>query len=109
MRFNRAGTHEAWLEVDLGTATRLGRVMIDEAYEDRVRQFAVQYKDGEEWQDLFTGTTIGRNFQRVFRPVNRAPCATENPQGDGRPHDQGISAAATGQVTLRWAVKTLGL
>ena len=39
-----SGTHQAWLEVDLGKTTTFNRVKITEAY-DRVKKFELQYKN----------------------------------------------------------------
>lgn len=64
-----SGTHEAWLEVDLGQPVTIGRVMIDEAYEGRIRRFELQYLNGEKWNTAVTGTTVGRQFTREFQPV----------------------------------------
>ena len=64
-----AGTHEAWLEVDLGQSTSISRVVIDEAYEDRIRKFELQAQQGDDWQTIFAGETVGRNFTRKFPPI----------------------------------------
>jgi alpha-L-fucosidase len=63
------GTHQAWLEVDLGQATQVSRVLIDEAYEGRVSKFELQAKQGDAWQTIFTGETIGRHFTRTFPSI----------------------------------------
>jgi alpha-L-fucosidase len=64
-----AGTQQAWLEVDLGTAVAVGAVKIDEAYAGRVEKFELQYKEGEQWKTIFAGTRLGEDFQRKFPPV----------------------------------------
>ncbi len=63
------GTHQAWLDIDLGRPTRIFRVMIDEALESRIRRFELQAKVGPEWQTIFAGDTVGRNFTRTFPPL----------------------------------------
>ncbi len=65
-----AGTHEAWLEVDLGAPATFDRVAIDEseAYQ-RVSQFELQYKDGDAWKTFHKGTTIGPDWAAKFEPV----------------------------------------
>ncbi|HOW70886.1 MAG TPA: alpha-L-fucosidase [Phycisphaerae bacterium] len=63
-----AGTHSAWLEVDLGEAKTFDRATLREAYE-RVRAFELQYKDGDSWRTFATGTTIGRRCRLKFAPV----------------------------------------
>jgi alpha-L-fucosidase len=64
-----AGTSAAWLEVDLGKEVAFNRVVIDEALEQRVQEFELQYKDGEAWKTILKGTTIGANWEREFEPV----------------------------------------
>ena len=43
--------------------------LIDEAYEGRIGKFQVQCHDGQGWQTVVAGTTVGRNFTKVFSPV----------------------------------------
>jgi alpha-L-fucosidase len=62
------GTKQAWLEVDLGKAMTFSRAKISEAY-DRVRQFELQSKDGDQWQTFARGTTIGHEYVQRFPPV----------------------------------------
>lgn len=64
-----AGTHSAWIEVDLGRAEQISRVVIDEAFEGRVRRFELRYKVGDRWQTIFAGEQIGRDFTRTFPPI----------------------------------------
>jgi len=65
-----AGVKEAWLEVNLGKETTVGRAVIDENGWDRVRKFELQYKYGENWKTFHSGTTIGKNKEITFEPVN---------------------------------------
>jgi len=62
------GVRQAWLEVDLGAPTTFDRAFISEEY-DRVREFELQYRDGDNWRVLARGTTIGKKLSRSFRPV----------------------------------------
>ena len=64
-----AGTSQAWIEVDLGAPTTFNRVLIDEALEKRVQAFTLEYKEGDSWQTLLQGTTIGPIWTRTFEPV----------------------------------------
>lgn len=64
-----AGTHAAWLEVDLGQPTAVGRVMIDEAYEGRIQRFELQCREGDRWKTVLSGETVGRGFTRKFPAV----------------------------------------
>ncbi|MFW6164115.1 MAG: discoidin domain-containing protein [Planctomycetota bacterium] len=64
-----AGTQAAWLEVDLGEPTALGRAVIREAYAGRVRQFELQVKEGEGWRTIARGTTLGEHREVRFPSV----------------------------------------
>jgi hypothetical protein len=52
------GSRSGWLAVDLGTPTPVNRAVIKELGFPRTQQFAVEYKAGDAWQPLVTGTTI---------------------------------------------------
>jgi hypothetical protein len=58
----------AWLDVDLGREELIGRVTIMETY-TRVREFAVERKDGETWKPIVKGARIGRELNLEFPPV----------------------------------------
>ena len=45
------------------------RAMIDEGTWNRVRRFELQYKQGEAWKTLVSGTTLGPKKQLRFSPV----------------------------------------
>lgn len=65
-----AGTHEAWIEVDLGEPKTFSRIAIDEALERRVREFELQALDGGEWKTFYTGKTIGSDWKKELqKPV----------------------------------------
>ena len=65
-----AGTHAAWLEVDLGEPQAIARVMIDEPAEyQRVRAFELQYLDGQTWKTFFRGTTIGPHWSQKLDTI----------------------------------------
>ncbi len=80
-----AGTHQAWLEVDLGQPAAIDAVTIDEAYEGRVRKFELQVEEGGSWKTVLAGTTIGRHFKKSIEAVTarrvrlNIPEATEGP------------------------------
>jgi alpha-L-fucosidase len=63
------GTKQAWIAAEFPRALPIQRVRIEEALEQRVQRFEFQYLDGGQWQTIFTGTMIGRWFQRTFAPV----------------------------------------
>jgi alpha-L-fucosidase len=64
-----AGTHEAWLEVDLGSPQTFDRVKIDEAYGNRVQEFELQAKRGDAYETFAKGKRIGTDFDLKFKPV----------------------------------------
>ena len=66
-----AGTHAAWLEVDLGQPTTFSRVRIlqEEAYANRIQKFELQYKDGDDWKTILSGTTTPADYVKDFDPV----------------------------------------
>jgi len=64
-----AGTHQAWLEVDLGEPQTIDRAAISEAYAHRVRKFELQAKEGDAWKTFAQGGRIGEEFMIRFEPV----------------------------------------
>ncbi|MCP5519829.1 MAG: alpha-L-fucosidase [Verrucomicrobiales bacterium] len=64
-----SGTPSAWIEVDLGQPTLIGRVRIDEAFAGRVRSFTLDYRDGDEWKPILAGSELGEHFTQGFPPV----------------------------------------
>ena len=63
-----AGTHQAWIEVDLGEEVTLQKALIREAY-DRVEEFQLQRKEGDGWTPFARGTRIGKELTMSFDPV----------------------------------------
>ncbi len=68
-----AGTHAAWLEVDLGEPKEIGRVRVDECvqYGRRIQSFSVEARltPAEPWRPLFRAGRAGRHFTREFSPL----------------------------------------
>jgi alpha-L-fucosidase len=64
-----AGTHSAWLEVDMGKPQEIVGVFIGEECGSRVQEFEIQYKEGDNWKTFAQGTTIGPEFRMTFPPV----------------------------------------
>ena len=62
------GVHAADLTIDFGAPTRIGRVVILEAF-DRVQSFELQVPDGDGWRTIHRGTTIGNQKTIEFEPV----------------------------------------
>ena len=65
------GTKQAWLEVDLGKPQAFSGVALNEwdGAGDRIQKFEVQFKDGDVWKTIFSGTTMGPDFNRSFPAV----------------------------------------
>lgn len=64
-----ADTGQAWIAADLGKPLTVERIRVEEAIAGRVRRFEFQYREGETWKTIFTGTQLGRWFQKRFAPV----------------------------------------
>lgn len=57
-----------WVEIDLGNAVKVSKAVIYESGK-AVRAFELQYKDTNDWKNLYTGTTIGARADLSFKPV----------------------------------------
>ena len=57
------------LTVDLGQPTTVVRAVIDEGNWNRVRRFELQYRDGDAWKTVVTGTMLGAKKPLKFEPV----------------------------------------
>jgi alpha-L-fucosidase len=66
-----SGTHQAWLEADLGKPMGFSRVAVDEWAPggQRVRRFELQTWNGTEWKTFYQGSTIGEKWQKVIKPI----------------------------------------
>ncbi|MCF7730559.1 MAG: alpha-L-fucosidase [Akkermansiaceae bacterium] len=65
------GTKSAWLEEDLGKPVTIGRAIIKQAYPElqRVRKFATEYQQGDEWKACYLGEDLGTTLNARFEPV----------------------------------------
>jgi len=63
------GTKQAWIAAELGAPRTIQRVKIHEALPGRVQKFEFQYRDGDAWKTIFSGTTLSENFEQQFAPV----------------------------------------
>jgi alpha-L-fucosidase len=65
------GTKSAWLEVDLGKPADVRRAVIAQAYPElqRVKKFAVEYWQGDEWKTCYRGEDLGARLDATFAPV----------------------------------------
>ena len=59
----------AWLQVDLGEPASIGAITINEYAGSNIKQFAIEYKVGEEWKILLEGKTVGATFVAEFVPI----------------------------------------
>lgn len=67
-----AGTRQAWLRIDLADEMTFSGIRIEESHcgnSSRVRKWELQKLDGEKWTTVFSGTTIGADFETTFNPV----------------------------------------
>ncbi len=65
----KAESRSGWIEVDLGKETEVGRAVVMEIQFPRTEKFAIEYKDGETWKPLVSGTTIAGRRAYDFAPV----------------------------------------
>ncbi len=63
-----AGATSAWLQLDFPQAVSFNQVFISEAF-DRTRNFTLRIWDGQAWQPLASGTTLGTNYSVSFPGV----------------------------------------
>jgi alpha-L-fucosidase len=53
-----SGTKSGWIEVDLGTPKAINHAVIEELQYPRTQKFAIEYKEGETWKPVATGSSI---------------------------------------------------
>jgi len=65
------GVTTAWLEVDLGKPASFHRAVIRQAYPElkRIRKFAVEYWQDEQWKPCCRGENLEARFSATFEPV----------------------------------------
>lgn len=62
------GSRSGWLEVDLGSEVMVGSVEMIETFQ-RTQDFAIEYKNGDQWVEILRGTTIGPDNNIKFKPL----------------------------------------
>jgi alpha-L-fucosidase len=62
-------TKQAWIAVRFAQPQAVNHVRISEAYPNRVREFAFQYRAGDDWKTIFNGTTLGETFDKTINAV----------------------------------------
>ena len=63
---------DGWLMVDLGHATSIGSIAISEVVghtEKNIKEFKLEYKQGDQWVMIVKGQTIGEVYQTSFKPI----------------------------------------
>ena len=65
-----SGTKQAWITVDYPKPRTVNGVRISEAYGNRVRKFEFQYRAGDDWKTIFSGTTLGDHFEQSFASIS---------------------------------------
>jgi alpha-L-fucosidase len=63
------GTKQAWIVVKYKQPRVVNQVRISEAFPNRVQRFELQYRLGDDWRTLLTGTTLGADFTQSFALV----------------------------------------
>ncbi len=65
------GTHQAWLELDLGNPKTFDRAVIVQAYPElkRVRKFAIEYWAAGQWKTCYRGTNLAARLNATFPKV----------------------------------------
>jgi alpha-L-fucosidase len=63
------GTHEAWLQVDLGSPRVISSAFISESCGQRVEEFELQRQVDGRWETFHRGTHLGDNAELQFAPI----------------------------------------
>jgi len=64
-----AGTHQAWLAIDLGLPRVLTGFRLREACGSRIQRFQLEVEEGGTWRPFYVGTQVGDERQGQFEPV----------------------------------------
>ena len=57
------------LTVDLGSVRKFNTVVLIEPYDEHIREFEIQYLDGEVWKSIFKGAGVGLEMKKEFSAV----------------------------------------
>ena len=63
------GARSGWLEIDLGEEKEIGWFFVSEIEWPETREFAIEVKQGGEWKEVASGTTIGSAKDIPVPPV----------------------------------------
>jgi hypothetical protein len=58
-----------WLEIDLGSVQAIGSFLISEIEWQETREYTIEVKKDEAWQEVASGTTLGNNKEIEITPV----------------------------------------
>ncbi len=66
-----SGITSAWLEVDLGRPTAIGRAIVEQAFPElkRCREYAIEYRQGGRWIACHRGEHLSATLDVTFSPV----------------------------------------
>ncbi len=66
-----SGVEAAWLEVDLGKSATFDRAVVRQAFPElqRIREFAIEYWQDEQWKPCYRGHNLGAKLVASFEPV----------------------------------------
>jgi len=64
-----SGTHEAWIELDLGKETTVGAAQVREAFAGRVQSFLWEVPDAEGWKTIHKGNALAEGDIIPLKPV----------------------------------------
>jgi len=66
-----SGIKSAWLEVDLGRPTVVGRAVVDQAFPElqRCRKYAIECRQDGQWKACYRGEDLGATLDVSFDPV----------------------------------------
>ena len=72
-----SGITSAWLELDLGQPVTFSRAVIKQAFPElkRVRKFAIEYWQDEQWKPCYHGENLGARLTAKFEPSPPSVCA----------------------------------
>lgn len=63
------GTKTAWLQIDLGEPREFNRVIIEEAYAGRVKDFELKYYENDTWKSFLKGKRLGEKYEAAFPKI----------------------------------------
>ena len=98
-----SGTKSAWLEVDLGKPATIGRAVIEQAFPElkRVRKFAIEYWQDNEWKPCYRGENLGRLARCHVHSGHRPARAVEHHRSHRWTDHLGVRVVSGKEVSNR--------